>query len=170
MTRQSACAGAALFALALAGCGDDAGTGGGGGGNTTKASSSGTGDAPNCGPVEESFVDPACGACAEMSCCDEIAACDATPCADLDACLAASCSSQCGIITEGICGTEYTTTILACDMCVEGACCPEVDACVANAACAGCLDDPTAMGCDTNMLLGDVEACFMTSCADQCDG
>jgi hypothetical protein len=162
-------AGAIVVALALVGCGDDSGSGGSGGG-ATKASSSATGDAPNCGPVEESFTDPTCGACAETNCCDEIAACDATPCAALDTCLGASCATECAIITEGICGTDYTTTVAACDACVDPACCTEVNACLANTACAACFDDPTAAGCDMNALLGDVEDCFMTSCSDTCDG
>jgi hypothetical protein len=158
-------------ALLLAGCGEEAGTGGGG--TETGApsgSTTATGDAPACGPLEESFTEPTCGACAEASCCSELGACEALPCAPLDACLASSCPDACGTITDGLCGTALTTLSPTCDACVESSCCAELGACAAAAACSACLADAGGAGCATDPLLAEMEACFASSCADVCDG
>ncbi len=160
---------AALLVSALAACGDESGSGGatsGKSGATTDTAATG----PACGPLEEAFADPDCGACAETSCCDELAACTALPCATLDPCLTASCSTECSIVTQGICGTDFTTADAACDACVDPTCCADVTACTANAACAACLADASGPGCGMNALLTALEACFAGSCSNVCDG
>lgn len=158
-------------AFLLVGCGDAGGSWGGGTeSGPNAASTTATGDAPACGALEESFTDPACGDCAEASCCSELEACEALPCGPLDACLASSCAEACGIITEGLCGTDFTTLSAPCDACVQSSCCGEVGACAGDAACAACLSDAGGAGCGTDPLLADMEACFASSCADVCDG
>jgi len=113
-------------------------------------------------------------ACADAAC---IASCEAdqpegkAALDDLNACIDGQCADACATPKAGLCGTDLTTQGAACDGCVNASCCPELDACMADAACQGCVrGDPNATGCETNPLLGDVHTCFAGACASSCEG
>jgi hypothetical protein len=172
--------GAAVLALGLliAGCGD---SGGGTGGDTNSndgdqtSSPAGQGGFggqvdPGCGPLAEGFADPECASCAEASCCDELLGCDdIAACPDLDACLTGACAEACAVPT-GICDTDFTTFDPACDECLGGACCAELQACAADPVCSACLADAGAAGCQESEPLSSMETCFGASCPQACDG
>lgn len=121
--------------------------------------------------------------CAELIVCADGCAGDATcssacddghpngtgPRDDLDACLASSCAAPCAS-PAGICGTDFTTSIAACDECVGGACCAPFGDCISDPTCAACLEDPSGGSCDGLSLLAEVEDCFTQSCSTVCDG
>lgn len=55
----------------------------------------------------------------------------------------------------------------ACFTCIEGSCCAELDACLGDTNCSGCLSG-SGTSCDTDPLLADVSTCLDASCSAEC--
>ena len=75
-------------------------------------------------------------------------------------CSCEECASECSYMCPGGQG--------ACDSCSNLACNAEGNACLADVACAPCLDDPFRPGCDADPLYMAAEACGCASCGQEC--
>lgn len=186
--------------LCVAACGDSGSdSGGAGSGGAPQGGEGGSGaecgtlaqqfTSAECGVCAEASC------CAELAACDTgtecgdlldcEAGCQTQACTDdcaagiaggvtardgFQSCLGDSCAAECEVVSEGICGTNFTTLTVECDECVEGACCDEVEACVADNVCAGCLEDASGAACADDSVLAGMESCFTDSCSQVCDG
>ena len=63
-----------------------------------------------------------------------------------------------------ICGDEPGFGDATFDACINSYCCPSFLACVADAACAACLENPSGAGCTTNALATAFDTCIANSC------
>lgn len=153
----------------------------GGSGSTTQETGTGTGGGTCLD--EHLFAGPVCDECAQTHCCAESEACLADPnCfnaegsgldqstaagAALDKCLLTSCDAEC--YTFGVCRTNLFFDLFI-DLCVEPACCTELNACggVGDQVCIDCIDayfqaqgaEKPGAACAEFIGCGKAEFCF----------
>lgn len=133
--------------------------------------------------------------CLQASCCGSFTACanDATcfnclmdptiPGCDTNVLLAAYEGCKEAHCPQTVCGSGIgfsgvgSEPEFPCNLCVEGACCAELGACVGDGSgsatdlCVACLDDPSSAACNDATIAqaaADFSACATASCAAEC--